>query len=293
MHRLMDKIEVQIIDCIRHNKKISLFDLYAKFFAEREMVWSRPEETLCRYLADLCVIGFVDISSKIDGTEENLMLQKGTSNIEIFSFLRSALLESMELRKYDDTQSVASNICLTISDKFYDVQRIIGFSITDEIRELQIREQQEAIFGSISFDAHTDIFVAMPFNEAFNPIYEEHIKKVCDKKLLSCLRVDRINRASSIINDIWSGINSAKAVIADCTGKNANVFYEIGIAHALGKRVILITQKSEDIPFDINRIRYIKYENTVEGLKNFDVRLGEFLGEEIRALSKPHSLVKW
>lgn len=292
MHRLMDKIEVQIIYCIRQHKKISLFDLYTEFFAEREMVWSRPGETLCRYLSDLCGIGFVDISSNIEKTEEDVMHQKETSNTEIFSFLRSALLESMELGEYDITQSIAKNISFTISEKFYDMQRIIGFSITDEIRELQTREQQEAIFGSISFDAHTDIFVAMPFNEAFNPLYEEHIKKVCDKKLLSCLRVDRINRASSIINDIWSGINSAKAVIADCTGKNANVFYEIGIAHALGKRVILITQNSEDIPFDINRIRYIKYENTVESLKNFDVRLGEFLGEEIRALSKPHSLVK-
>lgn len=276
MDRLMDKIELQIIYCIRRHKELSLYDLYVEFFEERERAWSRPEETLCRYLSDLCEVGFIDISSK-----DGIISPKELNNIKIFNYLRSTLLESIELYEPNITHNIAKDIFLTLNEKFYDVQRIIGFSITDEIREFQMRKQQEAIFGQVSFDAHTDVFVAMPFNEAFNLLYEDHIKKVCDKQSLSCLRVDRINRASSIVNDIWSGINSAKVVIADCTGQNANVFYEIGLAHALGKQVILITQNPKDIPFDISRIRYIKYENSTDGLQNFDGTLSKFLREEI------------
>ena len=48
--------------------------------------------------------------------------------------------------------------------------------------------------------------------------------------------------------------------------KNANVFYELGVAHALGKEVILIAQHESDIPFDVVHYRYIVYHNDAEGL---------------------------
>lgn len=229
-------------------------------------MWTSDEDILCVHLSNLCDIGFLDI---ID--ENNKTVNAGSVYDEIKEYLSSALFGSDDASK---------RVFFTIANKLRKLQEKTGFSISDEIRELQMREQQEAIFGSISFHVHSDIFVAMPFNEAFNSLYEEHIKKVCDKKSLSCLRVDRINRASSIVNDIWSGINNAKAVIADCTGQNANVFYEIGLAHALGKRVIMITQNPDDMPFDINKIRYIKYECTPDGMKEFDITLSRFLQEE-------------
>jgi len=49
--------------------------------------------------------------------------------------------------------------------------------------------------------------------------------------------------------------------------KNANVFYELGVAHALGKEVILIAQHESDVPFDIVHHRYIVYHNNAEGLE--------------------------
>jgi hypothetical protein len=49
------------------------------------------------------------------------------------------------------------------------------------------------------------------------------------------------------------------------TGRNPNVFYEIGIAHTLGREVILITQNAEDIPFDLRHLRYVRYLNNAEG----------------------------
>lgn len=54
-------------------------------------------------------------------------------------------------------------------------------------------------------------------------------------------------------------------MICDCSGTNPNVFYEIGIAHTLGREIILITQAESDIPFDLRHLRYVRYLNNAEG----------------------------
>ena len=66
--------------------------------------------------------------------------------------------------------------------------------------------------------------------------------------------------------DVWRGIYGPRLVIADCTGKNPNLFYEIGMAHTIGKPVILITQKQQDVPFDLQATRYIRYQYTPPGM---------------------------
>jgi hypothetical protein len=70
--------------------------------------------------------------------------------------------------------------------------------------------------------------------------------------------------------DIWDAIRAARIIIADCTGRNANIFYEIGLAHALGKPVVLLSQHEEDVPFDLGHIRFIKYNCTPPGRKSFE-----------------------
>jgi hypothetical protein len=61
------------------------------------------------------------------------------------------------------------------------------------------------------------------------------------------------------VSEIYSAIRQAKIIIADCTGRNANVFYEIGIAHGIGKDVVLISQSKKDIPFDVGHRRFVIY----------------------------------
>lgn len=75
------------------------------------------------------------------------------------------------------------------------------------------------------------------------------------------------------MHDIWSAIFLADWIIADCTGRNPNVFYEIGIAHTVGKRVILITQDEKDVPFDVRHIRYFNYTFTPRGMKKLEESL--------------------
>lgn len=61
------------------------------------------------------------------------------------------------------------------------------------------------------------------------------------------------------MDDIWRIINRSRLLVADATSKNANVFYELGIAPTIGKGVIIITQKEEDVPFEVAHLPYFKY----------------------------------
>jgi hypothetical protein len=70
-------------------------------------------------------------------------------------------------------------------------------------------------------------------------------------------------------------------LIADCTGRNPNVCYEIGVAHTLGRTVILITQSKDDVPFDLQSIRYILYENAPRGMPLFGQSLKQTLRKEL------------
>jgi hypothetical protein len=108
-------------------------------------------------------------------------------------------------------------------------------------------------------------FVLMPFAPNFDRLYKGHIKMAVQIAGFRCIRADDIFSPSKIIEDIWIHICKSKAIIADVTGRNPNVFYEIGIAHTVGKPVILITQDESDIPFDIAGIRYFVYTDDEKG----------------------------
>lgn len=115
-----------------------------------------------------------------------------------------------------------------------------------------------------SFDNNL-VSVMMPFAMEFDKILET-IKAACSSVGMSCKRVDDIWNNSTIVQDIFELIYCSSIVIVDFSGRNPNVFYEVGIAHTLGKNVIPITQNIEDIPFDLRHHRTLKYLNNSEGL---------------------------
>jgi hypothetical protein len=165
------------------------------------------------------------------------------------------------------------NVAISITPEFSDLQSIRGFSGTDMLEAAKggtIRVRP--LFGEPDQDAtlKSDIFVLMPFKPELQPVYDDHIKTACIKVGLSCRRADDFFRVGQIMNDIWAAISLANWIIADCTGRNPNVFYEMAIAHTLGKRVILITQDENDVPFDIRHIRFFKYEFTPRGMKKLE-----------------------
>lgn len=127
------------------------------------------------------------------------------------------------------------------------------------------------IFGGYNFTLDPNLcFVLMPFVKEMEPIYSDHIKPVVESEGISCQRSDEIVGTNIITFDIWEKINRSRFIIADLTGKNPNVFYEIGLAHALGKEVILITQTMNDVPFDLKSLRCIVYSFTPRGMKELE-----------------------
>lgn len=129
---------------------------------------------------------------------------------------------------------------------------------------------------------NVDVFVLMPFAEELKPVYDDHIKTVVAELGLEAARADDFFTADSIISDIWNAISAARFLVADCTGRNPNVFYELGVAHTLGKRVILIAQSHDDIPFDVQHIRAILYEYTPRGMRGFEKSLKETLRRRLQ-----------
>jgi len=105
-----------------------------------------------------------------------------------------------------------------------------------------------------------DVFVIMPFAPEFTSIYTDHIKTTTEGLNLTVKRGDDIFTQNSIMQDVWSAMIACRLVIADCTDRNANVFYELGIAHTLAKPVVLITRNIKEIPFDIRHFRAVEYQ---------------------------------
>jgi hypothetical protein len=118
------------------------------------------------------------------------------------------------------------------------------------------------------------VFVLSPFREPFNTIFVDHIKPTVEAiEGVTCLRADDIYDNKPIIEDIWRSINEAHIIISELTDRNPNVFYETGIAHTVGKEVVLITQNMDDVPFDLRHLRCIVYEYTPRGIQILETNL--------------------
>ncbi|HYM59369.1 MAG TPA: hypothetical protein VEZ11_00605 [Thermoanaerobaculia bacterium] len=128
----------------------------------------------------------------------------------------------------------------------------------------------ESIFGEPLASHWPDLFVLMPFTDELRPVFDDHIALIANRLGLSAGRADDFFSSRSIVHEIWSAIYSAQLVVADCTGRNPNVFYEIGLAHAIGKKTILISQTLDDVPFDLRHLRSIRYEFAPRGMKDFE-----------------------
>ncbi len=110
------------------------------------------------------------------------------------------------------------------------------------------------------------VFILMPFDKKFNDVYQLGIKKACDEAGAYAERIDEQIFKESILNRIYNQIAKADVIISDMTGRNPNVFYETGYAHALGKNVILLTQNADDIPFDLKHYPHIIYGGVITEL---------------------------
>ena len=119
------------------------------------------------------------------------------------------------------------------------------------------------------------VFHLCPFSEPFNSIYRNCVAKVVTRLGYRISRADSIFGAAPIVQDIWQAIGSSLFVVADLTGRNPNVLYEVGLAHAIGRKVILLTQDIEDVPFDLRHRRCIVYSPSPAGIRKLAAALSK------------------
>jgi hypothetical protein len=202
-------------------------------------------------------------------------LQKDVENTlhfaetESFSFPKIYLSENIE----QNTTTVAQYLF----DKFMTS------------RQLAIEKQKRLVKTSPIFHGRdfmineSLVFMLCPFTETFNVIFADHVKPIVESiSGLTCIRADNIFGVKPIMEDIWKSINEASIIISDLTDRNPNVFYETGIAHTVGKDVILVTQTIEDVPFDLRHLRCIVYNYDPRGMKAFEHNLEQTIKELLR-----------
>lgn len=119
---------------------------------------------------------------------------------------------------------------------------------------------QETVVGVDLGILSNTCFVIMPFAGTFNTVYERVIRPAVEEAGLACLRADEVFSKPQITHDIWKQIRSCRLVVAELTGRNPNVLYELGLAHAIGKPAVIMTRNEADVPFDLKALRYLFYD---------------------------------
>jgi hypothetical protein len=167
---------------------------------------------------------------------------------ESFAEFKSVLLESLETAK--------------LLQKHGEKLRVIDIS-GDPTKGSVPSDRLVKLGREVSLATGQSCFVMQPFAPPLGDYYEKIYKPAIEKAGLRPIRADAdIFGTGNIMDQVWSGISAASVLVAELTTRNPNVFYELGLAHASKKPVVLVSSREEDVPFDLQHIRVIYYDQT-------------------------------
>lgn len=118
-------------------------------------------------------------------------------------------------------------------------------------------------------------FVLMPFEKQFELLFERVLQPALEAAGMHVLRADSVLDQHSVMRDVVEGIANATLIVADITQVNANVYYELGLAHALLKPTVLLTQDISKVPFDLKGYRVIAYSTLFHEVDHLRAKLEE------------------
>lgn len=187
-------------------------------------------------------------------------------NLPDTEFLINALVDSFNVPR-DQVEDFIKIFTATLKDaelleevssgKYRVLDVTTPSDTSTEIGEQQIKKLSKGV--TVSSD--DSCFVVMPFADPIGGYYNSVYQPAIEKAKLKAARADAdIYGTGKIVDQIWSGINSARVLVAELTGRNANVLYELGLAHALHKPVVLVCSNEDDVPFDLRHVRVIYYD---------------------------------
>jgi hypothetical protein len=153
------------------------------------------------------------------------------------------------------------------------IDRLLSYHEDSQSGSLRSRGGQvNPPWRSRDFGEDPDLcFLLMPFSEVWSDDVWRLIRQVVGKCGLKCQRADE-KGGRLVMDDVWEGICNARIIIAELTGGNPNVTYEVGLADSLGKKIVLLSQTT-DVPFDFAGQRLILYENSIAGVRMLSEQL--------------------
>ena len=201
--------------------------------------------------------------------------KKTRITIEIAIFLAE---RDLSFRNAFGFRFMKSVLQMASDQKDKEIRRIAASCVDNEIAEIERMNRIvriSPIFEGRDFLLNNRlVFVLSPFGDPFDAIYKDHIRPTIERiDGLRCMRADDIYDNRPIMEDIWRYTNESVLLISELTGRNPNVFYETGIAHTVGKEVVLIAQSMEDVPFDLRHLRCIVYDYTPRGIQSLEGNL--------------------
>jgi hypothetical protein len=150
-------------------------------------------------------------------------------------------------------------------------------------------DQTDITISNFRADARKGrVFVAIQLSSPYREIYEDVVKKICEARY-AVRNAEEIYGPGPIMADVLQDILESEFVVADVTPANPNVYYEVGVADALGKPVILVADRAQRqiLPFDIAPNRTIYYENTIAGKKKFEEDFRKSIAALEQRLARP------
>ena len=187
-------------------------------------------------------------------------------NLPESQFLKNTAIDSYKVPE-DKVDSFVQVFTQTLEDAqlLEDVgdgqKRVLDVTYSSTTPPEVSDENLKKLSKKVTVQATDTCFVVQPFAAPLGDYYTTIYEPAIAKAGLKAVRADaEIFGTGKIIDQIWDGINTARVLVAELTTRNANVFYELGLAHALRKPVILVSSNKEDVPFDIGHVRVIYYD---------------------------------
>ncbi len=185
-------------------------------------------------------------------------------NLPDSKFFRNALLDTFNIPEEKISEFISifheSLEKAHLLEKHDEKYRVLDYLKEGELGADNL-ERLKKLGKDVRIRPDDSCFVMMPFTEPHGSYYSQIYEPAIRKAGLKPVRADdEIFGAGKIMDQIWSGINAAKVLVAELTTKNANVFYELGLAHALKRPVVLVSSNEADVPFDLHHIRVIYYD---------------------------------
>lgn len=214
-----------------------------------------------------------DVITPGSATERQTALFRAFQNVELFKkvyeFYKGKKLPEDEF--FENTLvrqfSIPRDRVATFKEIFTkNINYLKAFKATEDLGQIsqdEIKRPKAIGIEQVSATGREFLdtcFVMMPFGEWQDYYYKEIFSPAIKDAGMEPIRADELFSTGSVIEQIWEQIQKSKILLADLTGKNANVFYELGLAHAAQKPVVFTAANIDDIPFDLRHLRIVTYD---------------------------------